>query len=136
VALAAFAAAPIAKASGFKIGFQALRIALPGFVIPYMAVYDPTLMLQPVPSLAGGAYWLSVVYIVFKTALAVLLWGAASVGYLHTRMEWWERIGAAVAAAFLVLALPVTDEVGFALTFLLLGFHFLRSRRTTTAVIR
>ncbi|MBP0575231.1 TRAP transporter large permease subunit, partial [Mycobacterium tuberculosis] len=47
VALAAFAAAPMAQESGFKIGLQAVRIALPGFIIPYIAVYDPALMLQP-----------------------------------------------------------------------------------------
>ncbi|MGO4573526.1 TRAP transporter permease [Microvirga sp. 2TAF3] len=135
VALAAFAAAPIAKASGFKIGFQAMRIALPGFVIPYMAVYDPTLMLQPVAGLDGGAYWVNVAYIVFKTVLAIVLWGAASVGYLNTRMSWWERVWVAVAAAFLVLALPVTDEVGFALAALFFAFHFWRSRRTSAAAI-
>jgi TRAP-type uncharacterized transport system fused permease subunit len=55
VALAAFAAAPMAKVSGMKIGVQAVKIALPGFVIPYMAVYDPNLMLQPVPGLEGTA---------------------------------------------------------------------------------
>jgi len=133
VALAAFAAAPIAKASGFKIGFQALRIALPGFVIPYMAVYDPTLMMQPVEGLTGAAFWGSVAYMVVKTGLAVLLWGAASVGYLNAKMPWWERLAAAIAAAFLVLALPVTDQVGFVLCALVLGFHFWRARRTTVA---
>ena len=46
VALAAFAAASIAKASPMKIGWKATHIAIAGFVIPYMAVYDPALMLQ------------------------------------------------------------------------------------------
>ncbi|MCX4198843.1 TRAP transporter permease, partial [Methylobacterium organophilum] len=46
VALACFAAAPIARESGFKISLEAIRIALPGFVVPYMAVYDPALMAQ------------------------------------------------------------------------------------------
>ncbi|MXQ12804.1 TRAP transporter permease [Microvirga makkahensis] len=136
VALAAFAAAPIAKASGFRIGFQALRIALPGFVIPYMAVYDPALMMQHVDGVSGGAFWANVAYMVVKAGLAVLLWGAASVGYLNVAMPWWERLGAAVAAAFLVLALPVTDEIGFALAVLVLGIHFWRARRIRTAAAR
>ncbi|MBF9234736.1 TRAP transporter permease [Microvirga alba] len=135
VALAAFAAAPIAKASGFKIGFQAMRIALPGFVIPYMAVYDPALMLQPVAGLAGWGYWVAVAYIVFKTVLAIVLWGAASVGYLNAKMPWWERIGAAIAAAFLVLAAPVTDEVGFVLAAALIGFHLWRTRRVAAVAL-
>jgi TRAP transporter 4TM/12TM fusion protein len=41
VALAAFAASPIAQASGLKIGVQAIRVAAAGFVVPYMAVYAP-----------------------------------------------------------------------------------------------
>jgi TRAP transporter 4TM/12TM fusion protein len=129
VALAAFAAAPIAKESGFRIGFQALRIALPGFVIPYMAVYDPTLMLQPVKGLVDAGYWVAVAYIIFKAALAVGLWGMASIGYGRAPLLWWERIVATAAAASLVLALPITDEVGFALAALVIGVHLWRTRR-------
>ena len=91
VALAAFAAAPMAKVSGMKIGVQAVRIALPGFVVPYMAVYDPNLMLQPVPGLEGASYWLAVAYIVVKATLAMLLWGAAAIGYVMAPLAWWER---------------------------------------------
>src|SRR5213076_2443632 len=53
VALAAFAAASIAKASPMRIGWKATHIAIAGFVIPYMAVYDPALMLQPEAGAAG-----------------------------------------------------------------------------------
>jgi TRAP-type uncharacterized transport system fused permease subunit len=128
VALAAFAAAPMAKVSGMKIGVQAVRIALPGFVIPYMAVYDPNLMLQPVPGLEGAGYWLAVAYIVVKAALAMLLWGAAAIGYVYAPLAWWERLLATIAAMFLVLALPVTDEIGFALAALAIAIHVFRSR--------
>jgi hypothetical protein len=44
-------------------------------------------------------------------------------------MPWWERIAATVAAGFLVLALPITDEIGFGLAVLVVGFHFWRTRR-------
>jgi TRAP transporter 4TM/12TM fusion protein len=135
VALAAFAAAPMAKESGLKIGIQAMKIALPGFVIPYMAVYDPTLMLQPVPGLEGAGYWLAVVYIVIKASLAMVLWGVASVGYFLKPLAWWERIWAAVAAGFLVAAIPLTDEIGFVLSALFVGFHLWQSRRVATSAI-
>jgi TRAP-type uncharacterized transport system fused permease subunit len=134
VALAAFAAAPIAKESGFRIGFQALRIALPGFVIPYMAVYDPALMMQS-EDLSGPAFWLAVAYMVFKAALAVGLWGAASVGYLRAPMPWWERIVVTVAAGFLVVALPITDEIGFGLAFLVVAAHFWRTRQSAVSAV-
>jgi TRAP-type uncharacterized transport system fused permease subunit len=128
VALAAFAAAPMAKVSGMKIGVQAVKIALPGFVVPYMAVYDPTLMLQPVAGLSGASYWLAVAYIVIKATLAMVLWGAAFVGYFVRPLALWERVAAALAAALLVAALPITDEIGFALAALLIGLHLWRAK--------
>ena len=131
VALAAFAAAPMAKESGLKIGVQAVKIALPGFVVPYMAVYDPTLMLQPVPGLEGASYWLAVTYIVVKASLAMVLWGVAAVGYFLKPLAWWERLWAAIAAGFLVAAVPLTDEIGFALSALFIGFHVWKARRTS-----
>jgi TRAP transporter 4TM/12TM fusion protein len=133
VALAAFAAAPMAKESGMKIGVQAVRIALPGFIVPYMAVYDPTLMLQAVPGLEGAAYWLAVVYIVFKTTLALLLWGAAAAGYFRGPLVWWERVLAIGAAALLILAIPITDELGLALAAIVTGIHLWRTRHKPQA---
>ena len=44
------------------------------------------------------------------------------------RLAVWERIVAAAAAFTLVAALPVTDEVGFALAVLLIGQHWWRTR--------
>jgi TRAP-type uncharacterized transport system fused permease subunit len=46
VALAAFAAAPIAKESGHEDRLAGGAIAIAGFIVPYMAVYSPALMLQ------------------------------------------------------------------------------------------
>lgn len=133
VALAAFAAAPMAKVSGMKIGVQAVKIALPGFVVPYMAVYDPNLMLQPVAGLNGAAYWLSVVYIVAKASFAMVLWGATVVGYLRAPLAMWERVLMAIAAALLVAALPITDEAGFLLGALVVGQHLWRVRTARQA---
>jgi TRAP transporter 4TM/12TM fusion protein len=130
VALAAFAAAPIARESGMRIGLQAVRIAVAGFIIPYMAVYAPALMLQ-----AGG--WTDVAYIVFKALLAVVLWGGAAIGYWLAPLRWYERAVAFVAACFLVVALPISDEIGFALSALLVVWHVARARgRLGTAAAR
>jgi len=122
VALAAFAAAPIAKESGLKIGVRAVQIAIAGFVVPYMAVYAPELMLQ------GDKGLDATIYVVFKALLAVMLWGMAVVGHFRSPMNPLERVLCFVAATTLVVALPVTDEVGFALAAMVLGWHIWRSR--------
>lgn len=126
VALACFAAAPIAKETGFKISLWAVRIALAGFVIPFMAVYNPALMLQ------GGNLWMTA-YMLVKTTLAVGLWGMASTGYLQQKMPVWERLLSFIAGALLVVALPLTDEIGFALGVLVIFQHYWRFRQAELA---
>ncbi|MEX0165172.1 TRAP transporter permease [Pseudomonas brassicacearum] len=127
VALACFAAAPIARESGLKISFWAVRIALAGFVIPFMAVYNPALMLQ------GDNLWMTA-YMLIKTLLAVGLWGMASTGYLQQKMPVWERLLCFAAGALLVVALPLTDEIGFVLAGLMIFQHVWRSRRAGRAL--
>lgn len=135
VALACFAAAPIAKESGLKISFEAIKVAAAGFVVPYMAVYNPALMLQDGDAMAAAiGFWPAVAYVVFKTALAIGLWGAAVIGFLRMRMKWWERLLAAASAFTLVAALPMTDEIGFVLGAIVIGLHLFRARGNAAAV--
>ena len=129
VALACFAAAPIARESGLKIAMQAIKIAAAGFVIPFMAVYTPALMLQDGGALTQSiGFWPAVVYIVFKTSLSIMLWGVAVIGYLRGHLAIWERLLATAAAFTLVAALPITDEVGFVLAAVMIGLHWWRNR--------
>jgi TRAP transporter 4TM/12TM fusion protein len=130
VALAAFAAAPIARESGLKIGLQAVRIAIAGFVIPFMAVYTPALMLQDGGPLAAAiGYPAAVAYIVFKALVAIAAWGVASIGVLKYPLSVGERGLAAVGAATLVAALPLTDEIGFAMIAIVVAMQVMRARR-------
>ena len=81
-----------------------------------MAVYTPALMLQDGGAIAASfGYPVEVAYIVLKACLGIVLWGAAVVGFLFAPMALWERVLAFAAGVLLVLALPLTDEVGFAL---------------------
>jgi TRAP transporter 4TM/12TM fusion protein len=135
VALAAFAAAPMAKASGQKIGWEATKLAIAGYVVPFMAVYTPALMLQDAgPISASFGYPVEVAYVVLKACLGVVLWGAAVVGFLVARLALWERIVAFAAGVLLVLALPLTDEAGFALALTWIGWHWWQARRAPRLV--
>ncbi len=134
VALACFAAAPMAKVSGLKISIDATKLAIAGFVLPFMAVYTPSLFLQDGgPIAAAWGYPVEVVYIVLKACLAVGLWGMAVVGWFIGPMALWERAVALVSGALLALALPISDEAGFLGAALLIGLHWLRHRRRALA---
>jgi len=134
VALAAFAAAPIAKVSGMRIGVNAVRIAIAGFVVPFMAVYAPVLMLQEGGPLAEAiGFWPAVVYVFAKAIVAVSLWAVAAIGYGLTPIAWWERIWAFGAAGFLVVSAPITDEIGWAACIAFAAWHVWRSRTAASA---
>ncbi|MFC6489541.1 TRAP transporter permease [Nitratireductor sp. GCM10026969] len=129
VALACFAAGPIARESGLKISMEAIKIAAAGFIIPFMAVYTPALMLQDGGPLAETiGYVPAVAYIVFKTSLAIALWGAAVIGYLRRPLAVWERCLGTAAAFTLIVALPITDEIGFGLAALFFAANFFFKR--------
>ena len=106
-----------------KIGIKAVQIALAGFVIPYMAVYTPALMLQ------GDWTFAAVAYIVFKAVLSIGLWGAAAIGFLFGPLNVFERGLAAVAGLMLVASLPLTDGIGIAMSAVFVAWHLVRSRR-------
>jgi TRAP transporter 4TM/12TM fusion protein len=135
VALACFAAAPIARAPGLQIALQATKLAAAGFVVPFMAVYTPALMLQDGGAIAEAwGYPVEVLYILLKVCLAIGLWGAAVVGFLRIHLRLWERVLAAVAAVCLLFALPMTDEAGFALAAVVIGVQWWRARVRAPAV--
>ncbi|MGL5025505.1 MAG: TRAP transporter permease, partial [Shewanella oncorhynchi] len=122
VALACFAAAPIAKESGLKISLWAIRIAIAGFVIPFMAVYDPALMLQ-------GDSWLATGFVLLKATVGIGIWGVIFTGYLLQKLYWWERVIGFLAGASLILATPLSDEIGFGLALLFIVQHSWRARK-------
>ena len=129
VALACFAAAPIAKESGLRISMEAIKVAAAGFVIPFMAVYTPALMLQDGGPLAEAVgYWPAVAYIVAKTVIAIALWGAAVIGWLGRPLALHLRALAAAAAITLIAALPLTDEIGFAMAAVFVGLLWMNRR--------
>ncbi len=118
VALAAFAAAPMAKASGLKIGIQAvearhrrLRRAVHG------GLHAGGLMLQD-PGPISRCLRLSrsrSTYVICKACMGIVL-GAAVVGFPRRppRLR-GNALIAFAAGVLLVLALPLTDEIGWAL---------------------
>ena len=134
VALACFAAAPIARESGLKISMEAIKIAAAGFVIPFMAVYTPALMLQDGGPLATAiGYAPAVVYIVVKTVLAIGLWGIAVIGWMGRKLNLAERAFAMISAFMLVYAATWSDAVGFALSLACIGWIWMSQRRAVAA---
>lgn len=86
VAIAAFAAAPIAKANPISIGIDACKIALIGFVIPFVLVYNPSLSLV-VDFTITGFLW-----ICLRLGLAIWLFSTGFSGYASNKLSFPMRV--------------------------------------------
>lgn len=117
VGMAFYAGAAVAKADTMKTGWAAWRIALAGFLLPYMFVYNPALLLLGDP---WRALLASVTAVLGALALSV-----AVVGYIRTHLTVIERVLSFVAALLLIKPGVITDFGGA----VLLGVMLLLSER-------
>jgi TRAP-type uncharacterized transport system fused permease subunit len=83
VAVAAFAAAGIAGANPNQIGYRAVRLGIVAFIVPFLFVYQPELLLIGEP--------LAVALAIPTAALGVIALAAGLEGWLLMQTAWWER---------------------------------------------
>ena len=134
MALAALAAAPIAKENPDKIGWEAMRIALAGYVIPFVFVYSPALMLQAGDPMAVElGFYGAVALATFKALVAIGLFGMVAIGFLFARMTLAERVLAFAAALCLLGDFRLSDTAGFGITIALVLWQW-RQRPPARAV--
>jgi TRAP-type uncharacterized transport system fused permease subunit len=98
-----------------------MRIALAGYVIPFIFVYSPALMLQAGdPMAAKLGFYGAVALATFKALVAIGLFGMVAIGFLFTRMTLLERVLALGAALCLLGDFAFSDTAGFVLSAALL----------------
>ena len=112
VALAVFAAASLAKADMWASGFAAMRAAAPAYIVPFMFVYEPMLLLIVKD---WGSEWLNVVWAVLSASIGVVCLSGSLFGWLLTLALPWQRVLLFVAALCLIKPGLITDAIGLAL---------------------
>jgi len=108
VALAAFAGAGIAGGNTTQTGIQSLKLALAGFIVPYIFVYSPSLLL--INTTAFGA-----IHVTITAIIGVVALGAAVEGYLLDKLNPLYRIVMFAAALSLIKPGLMTDILGIGL---------------------
>jgi TRAP transporter 4TM/12TM fusion protein len=134
VALAVYAAAGLAKADLWKSGLAAVKIGAAGFIVPFMFVYEPALLMVD-PALYGKtpdivtADFMLIIWSAATATLGCVLLAAGLAGHMVAHCNFWQR-AALVAAAFCLIKPGLwTDLAGAALTFLVIGTQFVERRR-------
>lgn len=117
---AVFVAAPIAGASIYGVGFQAMKLGIVTFLVPISLAYNPVLLLR------GSVGEIIVAFITAVIGIIGLSVGLE--GYLFARLNWVMRVLAALAGFAMFLPGAVTDFVGGGVLALVLVWHWLASR--------
>jgi TRAP-type uncharacterized transport system fused permease subunit len=128
VALAAYAGAGLAGAEPMKTGFTATSIGLVAFIVPYMFVYDPSLLLIGPPSGIITA---------FATALIGSFFVAAAVvGQAFSRLKIVSRAVLLIAALLLIHPGLTTDVIGMVIGGAILLFQFFIKAKTSSKDVK
>lgn len=125
VALAAYAAAGLSGGSPMKTGWKAWRLALTGFVIPFMFVYGPALL---VGQAAFGATALSAL----TGLVGIFFLSMSTIGYFKCKVNTVERFLLLIAAGCLIYSGIISDVIGLALGAVLITIHVLKAKKINT----
>jgi len=123
VALAAYAGSAIARSRPMKTAFNATKLAIAAFIIPYIFALDPAMLLI-------DTSFPEVALIVITSIIGMFSVAAGLEGYLKGNMHWTLRIVSVVGGLLLIYPGILTDIIGIVVIAAVVAFQFLRSRRT------
>lgn len=116
VALAAYAGSAIAKSKPMKTAFNASKLAIAVFIVPYMFCYTPAMLLIDTTPLR-------VVQIAITAFIGVFAVASALEGYCFARMHMITRIVIAAGGLMLIHPALLTDVIGIAVVVAILVFN-------------
>lgn len=108
VALAAMAGAAIAKSNPLRTGVEATRLAIAAFLVPYIFVYSPQMLML-------NAHWYEVVLIAITAVIGMFGIGMAVENYWESKLNIGQQLMALEGGLLLIIPGLVTDLIGFVL---------------------
>ncbi|MDR3260049.1 MAG: TRAP transporter permease [Fusobacteriaceae bacterium] len=121
VCLAAVAAAGVAKSEPMKTGLQATRLAIAAFLIPYIFVMEPQLiMINPT---------IFVIVKILTALIGVVCVSVALTGYFKTNLNIIERILILAAGLFTIEQSTWTDVIGIAIIVLVWIYQSIKAKK-------
>lgn len=118
VALAAFAATGISGGDPIKTGGNASRLAIGAFIIPYMFVLQPELLMI-------DAHFGEIILSAGTAILGMIAIGGGLIGFWYRKIHWIERIIAVVTGLLLMYPGLASDLMGLVLFIALIVFQFM-----------
>ena len=126
VALASFAAAGLSGGDPMKTGIVSVKLALAGFIIPYMFIYNNQLLLQNTTVIQG-------IQVAITACIGVFLISASVEGFVYTKVNPIIRVVMMLGAFLLIDSRPITDFVGIGIFVATLAFQRFLARKENIA---
>jgi len=120
IALSAFAAAAIAGSEPQRTGWQACKLSLTAFLVPFMFVFGEELLFQ--------GNWLGILWAFVTACVGVYMLAAAIVGYLRTKANALIRLLCLASSILMMMVGFVYDVLGIMIMILVL---WMNSRKKT-----
>lgn len=139
VALAAFAGAGVSGGNPMTTGFQALKLSIAGFLIPFLFIYEPALLMVDTEGLMTNAReyplagFFDVGVVVVTSLIALTALAAALEGFFKTDINILFRIILAVGALLSIAPEMYTDIIGVSLVLVVLAINYFKGRRNIQA---
>lgn len=125
VALAAFAAAGVSGGEPIRTGILSSKLAIAAFIIPYIFVISPQLMLI-------DTTWTEAIWVISTAFVGMIAIGAGMIGYWMRALSWLERIGAVVIGFLLIYPEGMFSAIGLAAFALMLGSQYWLLKKDNT----
>lgn len=130
VAVGAYAAAGIAGSDPSKTGWAAVKLAIAGFIIPYMFVYSPDLLILP------GASIVKIIPVAITAIVGVIALGATAEGFFWGPLSLLQRLLLLIGALLLIKSGLYTDILGLCLVFLVFFYQHMKSKKINLGGIK
>lgn len=128
VAITSYITAGIAGGDPLKTSFESLRIGLAAFILPYMLVYNPAMILE------GTTF--SIIVGVMTATVGLVSFACFIQGYLLSATPIWQRLMLLISAFLLVTSEMLTDVIGIGLFLAVVGIQWLNRNARRPAVTK
>jgi TRAP-type uncharacterized transport system fused permease subunit len=125
VCMASYAAASLSGASYMQVGFRGFILGIAGYIVPFLVIYRPALLVGQASS--------GTLYAIFISIIGILALAASVEGYFLSRASTAQRIVMLLVAASLLWPHQIADAVGV-MGFIAVLFWQLASRKRQEAM--
>ncbi len=135
VALAAFAGAGISGGDPMRTGFNALKLSIAGFIIPYLFVYNPAMLMIDTTDVAINARdfamppVMEILLISVTAIIGIIALSAAVEGYFRTGLNVILRVLMGAGALMMILPESNSDIYGIILVGVTMAINFIQGKK-------